>query len=618
MINEELIKYIDTQKSRGISREGISKKLSDAGWNMVDINEGLEKVFVVAPVSTLASTPIATPVAEIIKPVITNPIQATPKNEDLIPNLMPKISGPAGALPISQARAVSPMSNSFDSFRPAQSAQATPSVNVMSPGPLPQSAVISSYRKDYQDTGTTNNQIPSSSHWGRFFLILFLFIVLAGGGVIFAGVKGYINLPFEIPFMKPSPGQAMMKMMNNLSNIQTAHYDTNINIFTTTETKFTGVNNPSSGDLTYGFDPEDSKDEFSIDISGQTDVDNTNKQAINYMTNLNIKITPDIFGFTGTNLAFNLMNEDLYIKVPEFDFIKEFVGDTKWVKVQKSDLEDKDLMQTASDVAPVPATFDLAKQKELAKLFAESDLLGSIVEADTEDVGSGQAYHYQTLIEKEKLKSFITKALDIMDDPSIMSSRQELLDSINDFKDIRVDLWITKGTFMLNKIVVEIPFETNETFANMEIKTKANIKFTHTLSKINEPVSITAPSEFKTIKELMSDYESNPTVKDSKIKSSVYNFLPEAELFFDQHANSYGKPNTIGNCASPITGSVFADSNTIKSILDLTGGVGSCYSTAKAYAVSVPLASDKTTRFCVDSQGAMKETKTPLIGTVCK
>ena len=622
MINDELIKYIDTQKSRGISREGISKKLSDAGWNMSDINEGLEKVFVVAPVATPVSTPIskpiATPVTEMAKPLTANPIQSIQKSEDLIPNLMPKVAGPAGAVPISQSPVLAPMSNSFDSFRPAQSAQAMPTVNVMSPGPLPQGAVISSYRKDYQDKGITNNPNMGSSHWGRFFLILFLFIVLAGGGVIFAGVKGYINLPFEIPFIKPTPEQAMMKMMNNLSKIQTAHYDTNIDIYTTTETKYINSIGSNPNDAFYGLDSGDDTEEFNININAQTDLDNTNRQSPKYTTSMDFKISPDILGFTGINMAFNVINEDLYIKVPNIDFIKEFTGDTNWVKIQKSDLEDQDLMQTASDVSPLPVQYDLAKQKELLALFSESELLGLVVEADTEDLGSGEAYHYQTLIDKEKLKSFMTKAVDIMDDPAITNSRQELLDSMNDLKDIRVDLWITKGTFMLNKIVVEIPFETNNSTVNIETKTKANIKLTQTLSKINEPLSITAPNDFKTIKDLMSEYESKPTVKDSKIKANIYNFQPEAELFFDQHANTYGKPNPVGNCASAIVGSVFADSSTVKSILDLTGGVGSCYSTTKAYAISVPLASDPTTRFCMDSQGTKKETKTPLIGTVCK
>jgi hypothetical protein len=109
----------------------------------------------------------------------------------------------------------------------------------------------------------------------------------------------------------------------------------------------------------------------------------------------------------------------------------------------------------------------------------------------------------------------------------------------------------------------------------------------------------------------MSEYESKPTVKDSKIKANIYNFQPEAELFFDQHANTYGKPNPVGNCASAIVGSVFADSSTVKSILDLTGGVGSCYSTTKAYAISVPLASDPNNQVLHGQPRHKKRNKNP-------
>lgn len=624
MINDDLIKYIDTQKSRGISREGIFKKLSDAGWEVADINEGLNKIF------TIDSPVVAQPTqaTSFVAPSFTPPVQSAQKSEDLIPNLMPKVSGPAGVLPINQTLNTlnsnpSPVSNSFDSFRPVQNPQPVASVNVMSPGPLPQSAVISSYRKDYQDTGTINNA-PSTSHWGRFFLILLIMVLLLGGGVIFAGVKGYINLPFEIPFLKPTPEQAMNKMMMNLSKVQTMHYDVDFNIDAVTNTTYKiGSNESSLGLNSQTLNdnqmlPEDSKEEVNINIKAQGDIDNTNPQSPKYDTKMNIGVSPSIFGFTGIDLGFRLVGENLYVKVPPIDFIKEFIGDVEWINIQKSDLLDQDLVQTANNVSPVPMEYDIKKQKAIMDLFAESNFIGSVVEVGIDDIETGQAYHYQTTIDNEKLKNFFSKAIDILDNPELTLSRQELLNNLNDVKEIKVDIWVTKGSFMLHKIIVEAPIEKSDSFDNFDMNTKLNLKYTQTFSKINEPVSITAPSGAKTIKDLMSEYESKPAVKDSKIKANIYNFQPEAELFFDQHANTYGKPNLVGNCASAITGSVFAGSDTIKSILDLTGGVGSCYSTTKAYAISVPLASDPTTRFCMDSQGTRKETKTPLIGTVCK
>lgn len=374
MINDDLIKYIDTQKSRGISREGIFKKLSDAGWEVADINEGLNKIF------TIDSPVVAQPTqaTSFVAPSFTPPVQSAQKSEDLIPNLMPKVSGPAGALPINQTLNTlnsnpSPVSNSFDSFRPVQNPQPVASVNVMSPGPLPQSAVISSYRKDYQDTGTINNA-PSTSHWGRFFLILFLVILLLGGGVIFAGVKGYINLPFEIPFLKPTPEQAMNRMMMNLSKVQTMHYDVDFNIDAVTNTTYKTASKESSLGLNSQtlndnqMLPEDSKEEVNINIKAQGDIDNTNSQSPKYDTKMNIGVSPSIFGFTGVDLGFRLVGENLYVKVPQIDFIKEFVGDVEWVNIQKSDLLDQDLVQTANTVSPVPMEYDIKKQKAMVDL----------------------------------------------------------------------------------------------------------------------------------------------------------------------------------------------------------------------------------------------------------
>jgi hypothetical protein len=253
----------------------------------------------------------------------------------------------------------------------------------------------------------------------------------------------------------------------------------------------------------------------------------------------------------------------------------------------------------------------------MVDLFTESNFIGSVVEVGIDDIETGQAYHYQTTIDNEKLKNFFSKAIDILDNPELTLSRQEFLNELNDIKEIKVDIWVTKGSFMLYKIIVEAPIEKNDSFDNFDMNTKLNLKYTQTFSKINEPVSITAPAGAKTIKDLMAEYDQNPQVKDSKIKSTLYSFQTEADSFYSSNKNSFGKPNTGGSCVNPAVGSLFAGSPTVKSLMDIGGGLGSCYSTAQSYAISFPLLADPSMRVCLDNKG-IKETRTPLIGTTCK
>jgi hypothetical protein len=91
-----------------------------------------------------------------------------------------------------------------------------------------------------------------------------------------------------------------------------------------------------------------------------------------------------------------------------------------------------------------------------------------------------------------------------------------------------------------------------------------------------------------------------------------------AELFYDQNKNSYGKANSNGSCTSPTKGSLFDNSEPMALVLNATDNIASCYSTSKGYAISVPLASDPTTMWCLDNVGGMKETKVPLTSTICK
>jgi prepilin-type N-terminal cleavage/methylation domain-containing protein len=95
---------------------------------------------------------------------------------------------------------------------------------------------------------------------------------------------------------------------------------------------------------------------------------------------------------------------------------------------------------------------------------------------------------------------------------------------------------------------------------------------------------------------------------DSAVKSNLANARAEAELYYDGNGTS-GYTNVCGTTAGMI-------GDNVNAALDAQGRTvttrdtlaESCYSSATAWAASVPLKTDVTKGYCVDSTGAATTT----------
>lgn len=116
--------------------------------------------------------------------------------------------------------------------------------------------------------------------------------------------------------------------------------------------------------------------------------------------------------------------------------------------------------------------------------------------------------------------------------------------------------------------------------------------------------------------------------KDGKIKSELSNMRAQAELYAAANGDSYGPAVAVGPC--PTTSGVtnmFTNLGSANGLFDLTTsakksvpttGAVTCAASPTAWAVSATLNKPSTgmTSFCVDSNGAAKET-TVITTTVC-
>ncbi|MCC6323654.1 hypothetical protein IT400_02580 [Candidatus Nomurabacteria bacterium] len=597
MINEDLIKYIDAQKLRGVSREDISLKLSNVGWKTEDINEGLEKFF-----------PTFTPTSTFTPP------------EPLKPNLMPKVVGPAGALPIKKIEVSpnlnpspiqDPRTNSFDNFRPEQKVQPVVTANIMSPGPLPQGAVTASYRKDYQNLETVSGE--PKKHWGRFIAVLIIvLLLLGGGGVIFASVKGYINLPFEIPFLKPTPEKAMAKMMSNFSAMKTLHHATDLELSVTVE-ELNSMKDSTVLDSNNSLDKDLESDKKvamtnKVKIKTDMDVDFTNPESINLNAVTNGTIS--IFGGSSINLdsEFRMINKTFYMKIPDIGMINEFAGEpNSWISFNENDL--KELLKEQSLVS-----YDEAKLKKIKTLIEDTKFVESITEVGIETIDNESTRHYQVLVNKEALKNFVSRMIDILNESELNLQKAEILSQMDSIDEIKADIWVVKASFAPKKFTFIL--STKDIIIKDSMKVKGKITINSVISKINEKVTVDVPEVSRSMVEIIN--KSKLKSKDAAIKANLANTRVYAESFYDKTKNSYGKANLDGSCITPAKSSMFENSEAITELLKVTNGVASCYSTSKGYAISVPFASDPTTMLCIDNSGDTIETKIPLTSIVCK
>ena len=105
---------------------------------------------------------------------------------------------------------------------------------------------------------------------------------------------------------------------------------------------------------------------------------------------------------------------------------------------------------------------------------------------------------------------------------------------------------------------------------------------------------------------------------DAAIQADFSTIQTQAEIYYGGDGNnSYGTVAVSDNSCAATAGTLFADP-TIKKAIDgvnIANGAGTatCNSSASAYAVQSPLASNPNKYWCVDSTGTAKQTTATMV-----
>ena len=496
----------------------------------------------------------------------------------------------------------------------------------------PKTAMLSSYSKDILSATIKEEKVKTSSGNKKWILKIGILIIILSlvGGMVFAFVEGYIKVPWsKLSFLivKKDPKVIVLNAPSTISNLISYKVDTNINI-----------SSPSLSNITIGLSSGEvvtskEKDSISINVKGLVN-HVADKTVFDYIFNLksslleneittdwksdgtNLFITvPDLTQIFGneapTPTTVSLSRNQFGLVVPEFsttvqDLIKKV-----------------DIYNILSSETPL-----YVKEQTLSIL---KEFIGTLeyVDKGKENIHGIETSHYEVTATRPATKKLLSSLVGLFSLQFTDEEKKNLDEALGASSISSFEVWVGKNDdnlyqtkFTLNAPLSRILWLNDSGIADGEVK----LDFISTYYDLNIPNNIIMPTE-----QVINMEQFINNIKDIKIKNVISSFKPHT-IIFKNAVGSYGKKiNTLGSCTNPDSGSIFSPlghvkgadtvvssiSSSISSLLLLTKGEGSCFSTSKAWALGAPLNTTPVSFYCADSEGTTTTLLAPITGTVC-
>lgn len=573
----------------------------------------------------------------------TNPL-ATPKensilikNEELLPSLKPK-----------------DLKNLSDSYEQANIGFNTGSTfiptneytqpkiekNEQSPSlDLPKSAIISSYTQDLSSfNGSIREDLPKNNHKFYKWAIVVFVISVVLGGLFYSINKNYIKIPsINFSFIKKDPRVLFLESQNKIDNVDFYKIDNEINI-----------SFPSFSDITNSLVSGENAESFDrdfINFKTRGKVSNIESQSLSENT---IYVNGSFFD---EDILANIKSNssDLFINIKDSsDVLIKNSSPSSLVVVPKNQI-DLYINEFPNSLKEKIKIFNLSKFVKNTSFNSSYDISSEISDyineaqftaKEDDDINGISTYHYSINASKQDNKKFITKTISmfLVENISQEDSNEivELLGSVNIDS---FEFWVGKKDNIIYqyKLDLSVPLSKIIGFEDRGLSgsdIKISVKRTY--------------YDFDSVNEISISSDAMPldsfikSVHQANLKEVIYSMVGVSKNLFNIEGG-YGKQsNNNGSCMSPISGSLFSPighskgsesfvaeiSKIMNSVLETTKGVGSCYSTSKDWALSVPLLDDYNqltpdngqpqTYFCVDNTGAQQVLNKQITSSVCK
>lgn len=489
-------------------------------------------------------------------------------------------------------------------------------------------ALISTYATDISSANKANPDALVVHKSNFIKLGIILLIILALGGVVYAFMIGLIKLP-NLGVIKKDPKTLLANNALALLSHSAYKADTTITLST-----------PAVANITSGL------------MNGQSitshDTDSITIVMHKQVTNSPTAHLSDIPFTVSSSLLKNNIDSDIkydgattYIDVPDLSEIlgkdapvpsAVAVGSGEWGLISH------ELPANIQDVIKRIDVYDIASKgvppfvlSELSSLFDGFIKNISVTDKGSEVVDNVDTYHYTLNPDHQATKQFLNGVLSLFITTLSPEMKTNLDNALGAVQFKTFDVWVGKSDNLIHKYSVVLSAPLSKVIALDDKGIAGNVvKFSieTTYRDFDVPNEITLPAE--AVK--AADYAK--IMHDTKIKNLLSSIFENAKVL--SHADGgYGKvSNTIGSCLSPKSGSLFsplghakgatapvgAIADTLNTMLDLSGSVGSCFSTPTAWAIAVPASADPSISYCTDStsNGSIISLSSTLAGPVCK
>ena len=546
--------------------------------------------------------PIVTePVINEVKPVI--PIIVPLSTTPLVPNIPSKISTP------------------------------TTPPNVMS-DIVPRNAMLSSYSRDLLNMTKKEEEkekvvISPIKKKKILKIVIMIAALILIGGMVFAFVEGYLKIPwsdFSFFVVKKDPKVVLLNTSSNISKLKSYKVDTTINI------SVLALSNITTGLSSGQAVASNERDSISINAKGIVN-HSSDKTIFDYKFDFNSSLLKnDIktnWKYDGSNFSITVpkLGEILGKDAPTPAVVSMKKNELGLIVGEFSDnvqsiIKKVDIYNIISNGVP-----PFAKDQTIATM---KEFIGTLefVEKGKESIHGIETYHYEVTVTRPATKKLLSSFVDLFSLQWSDEQKKNLDEALGASSISSFEVWVGKNDdnlyqikFTLNAPLSKVLRLNDSGIANNEVK----LDWMTTFYDLNVENNIVMPSEQINIKDFVNDIE------NTKIKNIISAFKPQT-ILFKNAVGSYGKKSeALGSCTLPLSGSLFSPlgqskgadtaissiSSSMSSLLLLTKGEGSCYSTSKAWALSAPLYTTPISYYCASSEGDPVTLTGPINGTTC-
>jgi ABC-type multidrug transport system fused ATPase/permease subunit len=252
------------------------------------------------------------------------------------------------------------------------------------------------------------------------------------------------------------------------------------------------------------------KEEGSSLLKLESDIDKNSSEELRTFSSFDFSVSIEGTTYSLEGILTSIGYEDLYLKIdtiPQIPLLSLFLDTSKikgeWIKFSNKYVEEE---------------LEEEKAERIVKIFKENNPLGIKEELPGEKIDGMATYHYLLSLNREKMKTiFLEINSELESETDIQENMESIERFLDEMEDLEIEVWIDKREKLLRRIKTEKEFEINPKQGTAEDQLELGIKegivilsYDIRLSDFGKELNIEAPSEFKTMEEIMEEMYYSP------------------------------------------------------------------------------------------------------------